>query len=185
VSGKLEVPCGKLPIPVLTCPTCGDGIKPSRGWTWINPKKLIMHSIQKKCFTGTCHLCPIQFIYDGCIELTGLIWIGEKFYPTPEDYLNECREVGISRRIRTVPKGLVVGETYVLLAHRKVLDPVFKKEIGLTRGPAIFSVFRPTKIEVICEGAEDEEVIKGYEKRGLTPVIVKPKDDLFGDGEEK
>lgn len=181
MSGKLEAPCGKLPIPVIKCPTCGDGIKPSRGWTWINPQKLTMHSIQKECFTGVCHLCPVQFLYDGALELTGLIWIGEKFYPTPEDYLKECGQVGISRRIRTVPKGLVVGETYVLLAHRKVPDQVFKEQGG--RGPAIFSVFRPTKIEVICDGTEDPEVIKGYEKRGLSPVIVKPKDDLFENGE--
>jgi len=27
--------CGKLPIPLEICPSCGGGIKLSRGWTWV------------------------------------------------------------------------------------------------------------------------------------------------------
>ena len=33
--------CGKLPIPLEICPVCGQGIKPSRSWTWINGAELI------------------------------------------------------------------------------------------------------------------------------------------------
>jgi hypothetical protein len=53
-----------------------------------------------------------------------LLWIGRAHY-TPETYLRESRELGVSRRLSAMPKGLVLGETWVLLAH---LDAVPSKE---------------------------------------------------------
>lgn len=36
----ISVPCDRLPYPLDICPTCGGGIKVSRGFTKINPLRL-------------------------------------------------------------------------------------------------------------------------------------------------
>lgn len=51
-----------------------------------------------------------------------LLWIGRKHY-TPEAYLEEGRRLGVSRRLSAMPKGLVIGETWVLLAHLDAVPP--------------------------------------------------------------
>lgn len=51
-----------------------------------------------------------------------LLWIGRGHY-TPEAYLKESRELGVSRRLSAMPKGLVLGETWVLLAHLDAVPP--------------------------------------------------------------
>jgi hypothetical protein len=33
--------CGALPIELTVCPTCSQGIKPARGWTWLNLAALV------------------------------------------------------------------------------------------------------------------------------------------------
>jgi len=40
MGGLLAEPCERLPFPLHECRTCGGGIKPSRGWTWIEPDEL-------------------------------------------------------------------------------------------------------------------------------------------------
>ena len=71
IGGKLAAPCGKLPIPLTVCPTCGHGIKPSRGWTWINGKVLAANQACRAA--GYCERCPL------CDppEQVGLLWIRE------------------------------------------------------------------------------------------------------------
>ena len=54
----------------------------------------------------------------------GLIWVGEKFYPTPQDFCAEAEKMGISRRIPAVPNDFVLGETWVWLAHRKAIEAI-------------------------------------------------------------
>lgn len=49
----------------------------------------------------------------------GLLWVGEQHYPRPQDFAAESALQGISRRISTLPKGFIVGHTWVFLAHRK------------------------------------------------------------------
>ena len=41
VSGNLSEPCPRLPVETAVCPTCGEGIKPARGFTWVDGGKLI------------------------------------------------------------------------------------------------------------------------------------------------
>lgn len=89
VSGGVGEPCGKLPLALEKCPTCSCGIKFSRGWTWIDADAL---------FAGKeCHR-PMQGKKDPCLECplltpnpkikrAGLLWIGEKFYKTPADWI--------------------------------------------------------------------------------------------------
>ena len=51
-----------------------------------------------------------------------LLWIGRAHY-SPESYLEEGRRLGVSRRLSAMPKGLVLGETWVLLAHLDAVQP--------------------------------------------------------------
>jgi hypothetical protein len=169
VTGGKGRPCGKMPLQLDVCPTCHGGIKPARGWTWIDPTPL---------FTGRdcdaeaagCHTCPLRDLLD--LGSVGLIWIGEKFYPTPESFVREAAAMGISRRITAVPKGFKPGETWVLLAHRRVKLPT-----GET-APGAFYLFRPSRIEKIVtdEEARDELEMAKLEARGIVPFIV-PADD--------
>ena len=154
--------CGALPIPLDVCPCCGEGIKPSRGWTWIDMGKF---AAKRECArTGGCGPCPLA---DAMIGRAGLLWVGEQFYPTPEDWLKEASQMGISRRIKSVPHGFKVGETWVAMAHRKAI------KIGDDKyQAAIFHVFCPSRIEYVVKGTETDEEIATLEKRGFTLVKV-------------
>lgn len=117
------------------------------------------------------------------IGAAGLIWIGERYYPTPREFNLEAEKMGISRRIRTVPRNFVLGETWVMLAHRKAItgwpykqSPNGEAEPSYT--PGIFKLWLPTEIEVVVDGTETDEVIDGYIERGITPVLVEKEDSI-------
>lgn len=155
--------CGALPIELSVCPTCRHGIKPARGWTWINLAALVAVRGCKK--EGGCGDCPIA---DAKIQDVGLIWIGEKFYPHTLAFNKEAATQGISRRITQVPRKFKLGETWVALAHRKAIealpDPL----------PGIFKVFLPTAIEYVVKEDDSPEKLERLEKRGITLVRVVP-----------
>lgn len=160
--------CGKLPIPLDVCPCCGNGIKPTRGWTWVNGTAL---AASKVCDLApslhnpesSCAGCPLA----QPMGRVGLLWIGEKFYATPGDFLKEAGVQGISRRISAVPRDFKVSETWVWLAHRKCIpgpDGTFT--------PGVFRIFKPQRIEYVVKGTETDEEIKRLVERGITPVKV-------------
>lgn len=152
VGGGSGINCCKLPILLHICPTCNQGVKQGRGWQWIDPKPWL---------TGACtgsgvlpQVCPSanpeQFG-----ERVGLLWIGEKFYPTPADFSKEAQLMGVSRRIKTIPRGFKVGESWVFFAHPKVQRAIDERtddfaelrEDGEKWLPGIFRIFLPTKLE--------------------------------------
>lgn len=175
VAPALSENCSRLPFATHSCPTCGAGIHPARGWTWIVPLHLIgfeahapsRHSI--RCPIGMPGMDPGQ---QGI--RAGLLWIGEQFYPTPASFLEEAARMGVSRRISKVPREWKPG-TYVFLAHRKAINPG-RPNLGdeLHLEPGIVSVFRPTAIEYVVKGDETEEELAALEKRGIEPVKVIP-----------
>lgn len=208
MGGSLSAPCGKLPRRCDQCPSCGHGMRPARGWTWVdgrewfsrgdcaeNPLPLTREVLSDglaRDAGATCHGCPLRTPP----ERAGLVWIGEKFYPTKEDFKREAATMGISRRLptRSIPRGLVVGETLVLLAHRKGM-PVTCPECngmghvqertgpglgpcercnatGRVDVPAIFSAFIPTHLEYVVKGTESEKELEAMEKRGIRLVKV-------------
>jgi len=176
MSGGLAAPCSRLPWPLDVCPTCGAGIKPCRGWTWINPAALVGGEPmggdgEGRCSAAHCFSCPLG----GRVERAGLLWIGETFYPRPADYTREASKLGISRRIAHVPKGFEAGATWVLLAHRSAgIEGGPGNENGI---PAIFAAFRPERVEkVVPEDATAEEVAE-LAKRGIEAVIVRQLDE--------
>ena len=175
----LAEPCARLPHPIESCPTCGAGTKPARGWTWIIPAHLIglvAHAPQRhslRCPLGVPGMDPGR---DGV--RAGLLWIGESFYPTARDFIEEAEAMGVSRRISKVPRGFVVGETFVFMGHRKgKLARVLSLGEEPQFTPAIVTVFRPTAIEYVVTGDETEEELEALEKRGIEPVKVIPENE--------
>lgn len=172
------ISCGRLPIPLTVCPCCGHGFKPSRGFTWVDADRLI-ESAPHECKSTSCLYCPIGGMIRDGIGRAGLLWIGEEYYKTPLDFERESAQIGISRRISQVPNDFEIGKTWVLLAHRKaIMNPIeFGKEPTYIAG--IFRIFKPSRIEVICDGNEPDDLIESYLRRGLTPVmVVKNKTDV-------
>lgn len=162
VSGGLPAPCGRLPMEMKVCPCCGEGIKPARAWTWIDPD--LFTKDLPPCEADHCKRCPLSGHHG---RKAGLLWIGEKFYPTPESFAKESRRLGISRRIVAVPKGFKPGKTWVLLGHRKGIEKE-KDEFS----PAIVFAFKPERIEQVVSGEETDDELNKIIKRGIVPVKV-------------
>lgn len=167
--------CCKLPILLHVCPTCGGGIKQNRGWTWIDPRPWIAG----KCARNAL-MCPLNPLHnpEALGDKVGLVWIGTRFYETPEHFLTEARNMGVSRRIKAVPRGFKLGEHWVFFAHPHVQRSI-NTETGETEWlGGVFHVMRPTRIEKIVTQtmAQDAEAMAKLAKEGITPVVV-PDDD--------
>lgn len=160
VGGALSAPCGRLPWPLGVCPCCGGGIKPSRAWTWIEPKKLFEASARPcPVRDATCATCPLGLAMPEGRH--GLLWIGEGFYASPSDYLREAREMGLSRKIPAIPKGFVLGETWVFLAHRFACAPDGAVDGEPTdRTPGVFAMFKPSGVDLVIDADEPPDRAK-------------------------
>jgi hypothetical protein len=186
-------PCELLPLELHSCPTCGQGIKPARGWTWINPLEMFKYYRCPKCdpdgllFSDEKRIM-CRFV---TVQRAGLVWVGEQFYPTPAYFNREANGMGISRRVQQVPRDFVLGETWVLLAHRKVdfaeKDAKRHAEIAKRRAhlfeivpddefetvrPGVFTAFVPSRIEKIVDDSATETDIRQIEESGMVPVKV-------------
>jgi len=173
MGGKLSAPCCKLPLTLDICPCCNQGIKQTRGWTWFNP----IPFFSKTACAYSVIPCPASDP-TSMGDKVGLLWIGEKFYPTPVDFEREAAKQGISRRISAVPRGFKLG-MWVMLAHPKAIhtyDP--EAADGNKFTPGIFAMFIPTHIEKIVtkSESEDEEAMNTLREKGITPFVV-PDDD--------
>lgn len=197
----ISVSCDRLPLLLENCPVCGQGIKVSRGFTQVNPYRLwgphdYSDSNNKsgiyiqKCNDRfrPCHVC------DPKDQPAYIMGVGERYYKTPDDFMDEARRMGISKRIPFIPKDLILGETVVYLAHPKaveVKEPVAMQqamailERAETKQPrlletektekalGIFTAFIPHRVEkLIWESQATPEELEKLEKRGITPVII-------------
>jgi len=168
VSPGISLRCGKLPQPLI-CPTCNAGIKARRVWTWINPRALFTG---KPCYTHDSHLrltdcshCPLG----NAVWRAGLLWVGCNYYRRPKDFITECINQGVSRRIGRVPKGFELGITPVVLAHRKaIVNP------NHAYTPGIFRYFVPTAIEYVVRDDDLPEKLERFAQQGVTLVRVHP-----------
>jgi len=173
--------CGALPIELSVCPACHQGIHPARGWTWIDLQKIRNN---KPCVQSKgpdyCNSCPFFSITEA-----GLIWVGEKYYKNPAEFSLEADAMGISRRISQLPKRFKLGETWVALAHKKVIRVLDEStvrpdalpgELDVSYKPGIFHIFKPSAIEYVVKEDDSEEKLERLEKRGFTLVKVVPKE---------
>jgi len=220
VSGELSEPCHKLPVPLHVCPTCHAGIKPTRGWTWVGRELLGADCSADggpAAYTQWCKHCQFcvvctpskvdvrgdtpETVEKGKPGRFGLLWIGERYYPTPEAFMDEARRMGVSRRIPAVPKDFETGKTWVLMAHRKAIE-VGSEAVSAAGGdhywtPGIVTAFCPLRIEQLVRQSEaTPEKLAELEKRGITAVpvpdgdpdhdperAVEPQTEMFEDGE--
>lgn len=139
--------CVRVPIPLDVCNVCGEGVKPSRGFTWINPVKLFSASSGADTIADGCNACygfpqetkcatcrgsgemeRLQECGSGICSICpfggqssprgGLVWVGDKFY-SPKEFIEEAQTQGISRRISNIPTDFAIGKTWIYAAHRK------------------------------------------------------------------
>src|SRR5215472_6604233 len=171
MSSGIGMSCNLLPHELHVCPTCGHGIRPTRGgWTWANPDAMMPHHGPD---TSRRHAgCPLNDL--GLMgDKAGLMWIGGTYYPTPQAWLEEGKRMGFSRRVTGWPKGLVIGETWILTAHRKVhLGWTEGEDRQPLLGPAVFHLWQATRVEYVVRGDEPDERLAYLEERGLTLVRV-------------
>ncbi len=109
--------CGRLPIPLTTCPCCGEGIRHNQGWRYVDLDKLSGTEFCAQHGSEHCGNCP----FSRPMGKAGLLWVGQKTpsgkgYASTKDFTDEAAHMGISRRISTVPREFKVGETWVALA---------------------------------------------------------------------
>ena len=168
--------CDRFPYIVEPCPVCGEGIKFTRGFKWIDWKRYA--GVHDRC---TCKdFCPICYPLE---EKYGLMFVSKQYY-SPSAFVKEATNLGVSKRIPFVPKNLELGKTWILLAHQEAGERKIEDKNTLTgfrteRIPAIFYAFRPTKVEMIVTETQskDDKFMEKLKKRGITPVVV-PDDDI-------
>ncbi len=167
VGEGLSLDCKQLPYILEICPCCSAGIKQSMGFTWVQPN--LMFPKAKDCF---CIIkdCPLK--QD---TKAGLLWVGNKFY-NPQSFIEEAYKMGISKRIGAVPRNFQIGKTWVFLGHPKA---GFKDNHNV---PAIFYVFKPSRIEKIVTEMDfkDTEKMDKLRKQGITPVPVTDTEEHHG-----
>jgi hypothetical protein len=157
MGGLYNEHCERLPFPLTVCPCCGAGIKPARSWTWVDPRLLFSEEQEPRCQTlskadgahgHNCSMCPLCNAkgYFNESERSGLLWVGEKFYPTPEHFLKEAVNMSVSRKIASVPHGFETGKTWVFLAHIRGCQNENEKP-----SPAIIHAFRPGKVDLVVD----------------------------------
>lgn len=164
--------CPLLPHALLACPACGGGVKPARGWTWVESDGLLSGVHRRLHGVGDHHVsCPLT--EPGRLgERAGLVWVGEGFYPTPAMFMAEAMRLGVSRRLPAIPRGFMVGRDWVLLAHRSAVTRTDTELGEAWTEPGVFMVWRPTAMEYVVRGDETDEDLASLVARGCELVRV-------------
>lgn len=177
----LAMSCDQLPYELSVCPTCGAGIKFSRGFQWIDWIHLDgehMDNPDCKC-SEACPICNPGRHF----QPYGLLFVGESFY-TPQSFIQESINMGVSKRIAAIPKNLKLGETWVLFAHKHLIEPPDtgeQLEDLIAQGqadmkneklPGVFYAFRPQSLELlIWKSQATPEHLAELTKKSITPII--------------
>jgi len=201
--------CHRLPLPLTFCPVCGSGFKHTRGWVKLNPAKIFgkcpseyleicpfcgeplerVDNIWVKCLGCEAKIEFPKFERCECIkgcyvcnppEKAFLLWVGEKYYPTPEHFINEAIKLGVSKAVPSIPKDFELGVSKVYLAHLKAVRAEVKDEQTLTgykpiKIAGIFYAFIPQRFELLVKEsdfkAEEEKYLK-MEEQGIEIIVV-------------
>ena len=71
--------CDRLPFPLHLCPTCNQGSKFTRAFTWIDHQEIFNPSIEpycKKSYIDHDHIrCPACFPEYKVTKMEGLLWV--------------------------------------------------------------------------------------------------------------
>jgi len=179
--------CDRLPLPIYRCPTCGSGIKFSRGVQSINFYKYAGNHIGEEIHCNddlSCYICnPSQFS-----QPFFLMWVGQEY--SPATFIAEAQRMGISKRVPAKPRTVKPG-TIVLLAHNDAgigiqsespywaaEDPEETNSQAQKNHPGIFAAFVVSQIDkLIWQHEADDETLSKLKAQGINPVIIRD-DDL-------
>lgn len=187
--GGASMDCDRLPYELVVCPVCGAGVKFTRGFTWLDWDRYAgkhhmqetEHLISAKTVCFCPRVCPVCWPGDQP-KPYGLLWVGEQFY-TPQSFIQEALQMGVSKRIAAIPKNLKLGETWVLFAHKSACGERRREEppFSLEGIPGIFYAFRPQRLELLVWKPEfTHEKAVELEKKHITPIII-PNGDVDHD----
>jgi len=183
--------CPSLPLKFNECECCGYSPSFYRDFQWI--KKAYIKHTRRPTGKACDPECPVCYGVNDQVKY-GLMWIGKKYY-TPEEFIEEDKARGICKAIKQIPKGLVLGETWIMVAHPQAIieknNHEYKKahEYWVTRGidegkpepqppsyPGVFHAFRPTRIEMlIYESQATPERLAELEAKEISPIIIPDK----------
>ena len=206
--------CHRLPLPLTVCPICGNGIKHTRGWIRLKPRRLFgtcsegvvrcpecgeemtrTNEFMGKPFKTVWYCNECKVALEGwsekctCDEKCNvcnppkkafMLWVGEKFYPTPTHFALEAEMLGVCKAVPSIPKDFELGKTIVYLAHRKAVNMYVENPNTLTgyevkKHAGIFMSFKPTRFEMLVKKSDfetNEEKYMEMEKRGIEIVVV-------------
>jgi hypothetical protein len=183
--------CPSLPLIFKPCECCTYEPPQYRDFQWI--AKAYMKHIRAP--TGVeCHpQCPVCYPGVNDQKRYGLMWVGKKFY-NPVEFLTESEGMGVSKAIKQIPKGLILGETWAMLAHPQAYidnsddEYVQLRNDWLTTGvdkvppdpepkppmyPGVFFAFIPDKVEMpIYQSEATKERVQELMAKGIAPVVV-------------
>lgn len=180
VGEGIGIPCDKLPFEIKPCECCGFIPKFFRGFSWLHKNYLGEHD-PCDCIP-ICPVCHPDTIPEEKLNENKfmLMWVGKKFYTTIE-FIKEAQEIGVCKAIPSIPKGLILGKTWVLLAHPECKfyeSGFFENKDGLAKGvpktgAGIFYAFVPQRVEMLVPKSEaTEDHITELEDQGITPILV-------------
>lgn len=172
--------CGRLPYPIKVCPTCGEQIRFTRGYQWIDGPTYFEQKCENNC---NCHSRGCQICDSDSLGRCLFMWVGEKYY-SPTAFTREAEDMGVSKRIagNKIPEGVELGKTWCLLAHRKAypttkeVEKDGEKKTIIQMTPGIFYAFRIQRVEKVLTKKQTENInyVEALKKEGITPVVVKP-----------
>lgn len=162
--------CPRLPMELPpACPSCGTKMEFFRSIKIINPRHMFGEIEGTGC-GESCAACHPP-------ETGGVMWVGEKYYPTPEDFICEGQRMGISKKIPpNIPKGIKIGDWFFFL-HKKAVQKETKDEhgklTGTTQEPGVFFIAKLTQIHRIVTEAQarDKKFVQDLEDQGITAVV--------------
>lgn len=176
----LSTVCDNLPYSLEPCGCCGYEPQFTRGFSWLKKSFIKPHpgivwreGNQHVVYCDCPKTCPICMPGNNYLEQYGLMWVGAKYY-TPEEFISESNKMGVSKAINKIPKDLILGKTWVVLAHKKV--PKIREDFMSGEPdyiPAIFYAFIPKAYEMlIWEKDATPERIAELEAQGITSILV-------------
>lgn len=184
VGSGIGLPCDRLPFEIKPCKCCGFTPGFFRGFTWLH--KDYLGGDHRPCVcVPMCPICHPDTIPDERLNEGRFMfmWVGKQFYTT-ESFIDEAQRMDVCKTIPSIPKGLVLGKTWVLLAHPecRFYDAGFFEPNGLAKSAprtaaGIFYAFVPQRIEkLIYKSDATEDAIRELEEQGITPIIVEEKE---------
>lgn len=207
VSGGIGEPCERLPVPLETCEHCKRAaIEFTRGLQWVGVTYALSRARACDFNPDHCTHCVIcqPVLMEREAEpkdLFALVWIGEAHYPTAADWTKESNAMGVSRRISAIPKEMILGKTWVIVAHNRAIETKCEtcKGLGYTGSagkdadpcetcecngkigkPGIFHAFRPRQYElVVTPSMRNQEWVRDLQKKhgDNLKLVEVPEDD--------